>query len=762
MKCLKKFMPLILALTLVLSQATSALACTGVYVGSEVSANGSTYIGRSEDISDLYSKIFGIAESKNIADGELYKDTYGFVMDYDAIDFDYPKTTYKYTYVKDSPNYGETMKDENGNPVGEAYAEIGQNEKGLAMTATVSTKYNNSAKAADKLVRTGICEVSMTSLVLAGAETAREGVELLGAIIDKYGAGECNSIMLCDPNEAWYMEIVSGHQYAAIKLPKDKVSVQPNLMLLGAIDVTDTENVIVSENLVKLAQDNGFLVTDENGNINVTKTYGNANLTNNTRYWQGLYYVNGALAETMAQAQDDGEPLELSLLLDPDHKLTTFEILRLLGYRGQGTPYDTDANGLSTAIGNNKQTECHILETRANMPTPLATLQWQAMADAEFSIYLPYYTGLITDVHEGYNNDTTKGRGEQVTSDEFLAKVKDSINWNFQIINNLCSSNRATCAENVKAFFETWQKSIIKQQVAIDAEMVKIYAYDKDLAAQKATELGKDLAQQTLDMTNSVLEELVAFTKSGSTEKFVPSAMVNNVMPVYSFDNIGGTGLPIYEQTADENVVLIPLENVTVNENSVEVPVDVFKEVKDLGKDLIIETPVAEVLLDNATLKAVADKATGQTIVVEISKINKSDLSKEQQNALKDKNVEMIISAEIICKESNKVISDDFGSGVVTVKLPFEPKAGEKGEDYTVVYIGEDGKLTIVETEYKDGYLVFDAEHFSEYLVAKTFEVSNPVNNDVPETGDTSNLMLYVVLAMIAAGMAIVLKKKAE
>ena len=60
MKCFKKFMPLILALTLVLSQATSALACTGVYVGSEVSANGSTYIGRSEDIKDTYGKIFGV------------------------------------------------------------------------------------------------------------------------------------------------------------------------------------------------------------------------------------------------------------------------------------------------------------------------------------------------------------------------------------------------------------------------------------------------------------------------------------------------------------------------------------------------------------------------------------------------------------------------------------------------------------------------------------------------------------------------------
>ena len=574
MKCFKKFMPIMLAMVLVLSQAASAFACTGVYVGSNVSANGSTYMGRSEDIGDLYTKIYGIAESKTIADGELYKDTYGFVMDYDAIEFDYPKTTYKYTYVKDTPKRGETMKDQEGNYVGEAYAEVGQNEKGLAMTATVSTKYNNSAEAADKLVGTGICELSMTSLVLAGAETAREGVELLGAIIDKYGAGECNSIMLCDPNEAWYMEIVSGHQYAAIKMPKDKVSIQPNIMLLGVIDVTDTENVIVSPNLVKLAEDNGFLETDADGKINVAKTYAkeNAGSGQYSRYWQGLNYVNPTAADlikdTVMNTNMGTDPL--GLLIDPVYKLSTLDVLQLLACRGEGTVMDSNTTSY-TAIGNNRQSECHIFETRAGMPADLATIQWQAMADAEFSIYLPYYTSLITDVHEGYESDKTidkisLGSRNYIanTSDASLEKVKGSINANFQIINNLCDHNRATCAKNVKAYFEAWQKSIIEQQKAIDEGMLEIYEYDKDLAAEKATALGKDLAQQTLDMTTQLLSELVAFLEAQSetatvaideegTNEFVPSAMTENLMPVYSFDNIGGTGLPVDDGGDQDN-----------------------------------------------------------------------------------------------------------------------------------------------------------------------------------------------------------------
>ena len=70
MKKFKKVIPVLLALVLVLSSVTSSMACTGVYVGSAVSANGSTYVGRSEDISDIYGKIFGIAESRTNFKGE--------------------------------------------------------------------------------------------------------------------------------------------------------------------------------------------------------------------------------------------------------------------------------------------------------------------------------------------------------------------------------------------------------------------------------------------------------------------------------------------------------------------------------------------------------------------------------------------------------------------------------------------------------------------------------------------------------------------
>ena len=184
----KKLLSVFMASAMVLSSVSTAFACTGIYVGKDFSANGSTYMGRSEDIGDLYGKMFGVAEAAEHDADEIYADTYGFKMTYG--EFPTGGNTYRYTYVKDTPKYGETMKDADGNYIGEAYAEAGMNEHGVAMTATVSTSYNkNTAGKADPLVGTGICEVSLGSLILGGCKTAREAVEFLAYICDTYGSG---------------------------------------------------------------------------------------------------------------------------------------------------------------------------------------------------------------------------------------------------------------------------------------------------------------------------------------------------------------------------------------------------------------------------------------------------------------------------------------------------------------------------------------------------------------------------------------------
>ena len=551
-KWYKQLGAVVLAGSMVSGSGVSASACCGLYVGSQESVTGSTYVGRSEDIRKLYDKVFEVRPAADHAQGEMYEDTYGFSMPY-------PAHTYRYTVLRDSIEQGESVVDENGNLVREAYGEVGMNENGVAVSATVSTANNENVQAADPLVDTGICEISLTSVILMSAESARDGVEKLAAIIDTYGSGECPSFTISDANEVWDFETLSGHQYVAVKMPDDKVSVNPNMVVMNEIDVSDTENVIASDGLISLPLENGFLVSSQQGKVaddqitkvDIQKTYGSTDFGNGQyfRYWQGVNYLNEELSESVSVERDGEAAPEgpFNMLFDADHQLTTYEVLRLLACRGEGTAYAADNNlennPNGTAIGNERQAECHVIELRSDMPEELATIQWQTMSRAEFSVYLPYYSNLLTDTSDIFQTEyspSIKNIEEVLDDADFPAET--SAYWVFTAINDLCDNDRERYGTNVKLYWENYQKALIEQQEAVDEAMKVICAEKPEQAEQVATALAKAVSEEAFENAKSILTELWAFVKADQAGElaedavFTPSVLTENKMPTYSID----------------------------------------------------------------------------------------------------------------------------------------------------------------------------------------------------------------------------------
>ncbi len=520
MKKTKGIIVAVLSLLIVLSTTITSMACTGIYVGSDYSANGSTFYGRSEDLEKNHTKIFGVEEAKDYPEGYKFTDINGFSTDFAG-------HAYRYTYVKDSPLFEETMKDTEGNWIHQAYAAGGINEKGVSVSATVSTYYNDKAKAADPLNEKGLCEVSIPTLLLAKSSTAREAVNYLGQLLTANGAGENNSLFIADQNEVWYFDILSGHQYVAIKLPNDTALVQPNNTLLRSVNVNDTENVIASKDLVKLAEDNGFLVKDSAGNIDIARTYGQElKKSTKTRYWQGVNYLNPEQAKgftidsTLAASED------YNLFVKPDRKLSTYEILRTLAVRGEDSKYDSNKDGSIYPIGNQNQTECHFMEIRKGMPTELNTLQWVAMSDCEFSIYVPNYSALLTDVNSNY-------------AEESLKYTPESIFWIFHQINTLGDAHRDIgLGDKVKEVFADYQKAIIDQQIAVDQDMVKIYNEEgKEAASKMATKIAKELSENTRVFAKEILRQMEEYLAAGDFSKpFEPDLTKVNTDPEYKVE----------------------------------------------------------------------------------------------------------------------------------------------------------------------------------------------------------------------------------
>ena len=124
------------------------------------------------------------------------------------------------------------------------FEEDGINEYHVAMSATESAYANDRVMAVDPFnTEKGILEEAMVTVVLPYIKTAKEGVIRLGKIVEKHGAAEADGILFADRDEAWYMEIGSGHHWVAQRIPDDSYAVVANQLAIQEIDF-DSDNFL--------------------------------------------------------------------------------------------------------------------------------------------------------------------------------------------------------------------------------------------------------------------------------------------------------------------------------------------------------------------------------------------------------------------------------------------------------------------------------------------------------------------------------------
>lgn len=521
----------------VVSAPVTALACTQVYVGSELTATGETIYGRSEDAANRYLKEFGVAprtEGKTYWSGENGPD-------HDpAINFTRtsPGATYRYTYVRDLPSDWDGAT--------EAYSEAGVNECGVTIDATLSTACNEAIEGVDPLLDNGIGEYNVTDVVLSEASTAREGVELLGSIIDEQGSQDCNQIWIGDAKEVWNFQQLSGHQWIAVRMASNTASLNPNMSNLQfAANIDDPDTCLHSADLVKTAEDAGTLATFEDGMINVAKSYGleDEGAGQDTRYVQGHRFFGDRMKAGREYTLDEDGAVDTiadpQLFFAPKRSdYGIFDMLRSVTTRGEGTKVDANKNDKLYAIGNNRTVECHIFETRPGLDPDIATVQWQAMSRGEFSVYVPVYSALLTQVdtelypgadgfdtaHVGEENEFIRDEetGERIYQDDLIAAneelaMQDSgskaLAYLFMDLNTLSYNHRADVADGVHAYLDVLQQELIAQQEQVDAKMQATPSGTARNAL--ANEAFATASNQVYERCNALLGEVRAYLEAG-------------------------------------------------------------------------------------------------------------------------------------------------------------------------------------------------------------------------------------------------------
>ena len=189
------------------------------------------------------------------------------------------------------------------------------------------------------------------------------------------------------------------------------------------------------------------------------------------------------------------------------------------------------------------------------------------------------------------------------------------------------------------------------------------------------------------------------------------------------------------ETAGDKTVVISTLEtNETVT--TVTLQVESLKDIANDEKELAIETSEVKIIINSKAVEEIAEQAgNSRDIKIEVSKVEKTVLNEAQKESIKDKEVAAIISAQILA--GDKIISD-FGGGKIKVEIPFVPAENEKGDDYIVVYIDDEGKIVEIPAKYVDGTFVVELEHFSEYAIVKK-EKEEVKDTTTEGVGDTTN-----------------------
>ncbi|MCV3297156.1 MAG: C69 family dipeptidase [Oenococcus sp.] len=371
-------------------------SCTTILVGKKASYDGSTIVARTEDSGN------GSFEAKKFIVVKPEDQVKHYVSKISKVAIDLPDKALRYTAT---PN---AVQDEG------IWGEAGINSENVAMSATETITTNERVLGADPMVAGGIGEEDLLTIVLPYIHSAKEGVQRLGALLEKYGTYERNGIAFSDVNDIWFLETIGGHHWLAQRVPDDHYVTVPNQLGIQDVDFDDPDNFMYSDDLPKFIEDN-HLNLSLDGKVNSRLTFGShADIDhhyNTPRAW----FIQKFLTPNI-----DQEPMSdnIPFAQKPFRKITIEDVKYVLSSHYQDTPYDpygttgTEAQKhLFRPIGINRTSELSVLQIRPDQPEGNRAVQWLAYGSMAFNTLIPFYTN-VEDTPDYVKNTTARVSSE--------------------------------------------------------------------------------------------------------------------------------------------------------------------------------------------------------------------------------------------------------------------------------------------------------------------------------------------------------------
>ena len=375
------------------------MACTTILVGKKASYDGSTLIARTEDSQngEFTPKKFIVVNPED--QPRHYKSVLS------TFEIDLPDNPMRYTSVPDALG-----KDG-------IWGEAGINAVNVAMSATETITTNARVLGADPLVPSGIGEEDMLTLVLPYIHSAREGVELLGSILEKYGTYESNGIAFSDCDEIWWLETIGGHHWIARRVPDDAYVTNPNQLGIDYYEFNNPSDYLHSSDLRDFIAKHHLDLTYSNEHFNPRYAFGSQRDKdrhyNTPRSWAIQRFLN-------PEIEQDPKSFFIPWCQKPYRKVTVEDVKYVLSNHYQDTifdPYGPEGDAVSQKafrpIGINRTSQTAILQLRPNQPHETTGIQWLSYGSMPFATSVPFFTQ-VTKTPDYFANTS-----ENVSTDSF-------------------------------------------------------------------------------------------------------------------------------------------------------------------------------------------------------------------------------------------------------------------------------------------------------------------------------------------------------
>jgi dipeptidase len=374
----------------------------------------------------------------------------------------------------------------------------------------------NRPKMSNETPSAGLDLTMLTMLAMERAKTARDAIQVMGSLAEKYGYGfhdEGEMLAVSDPNEAWIFEIMPvgplwtpktgkpGAVWCAERVPDDEVSVCPNESRIGEIDLANKDFFMASPNVVSLAVEMGFYDPKGGKPFSWKRAYspqeGSAASTNGgiQRLWRFF-----DLAAPSRKFKLETLNMDFPFSAKPDKKLSLQDVMDMTRDRSYGTPFDP-VKGIRggpfknpnyynrrqpRVIDDGRAEYTTVTQCRGFLPAPIGGVVWISFGSQDTACYMPFYAG-ATELPRSF------------ALGDHWAFNRDSARWAFDYTDFHVQVAYSEAIQDVKAAQDKYEAGAIARIPEVDGQALALFKKKPAEAMKFLTAFGLNNAKTVVD-----------------------------------------------------------------------------------------------------------------------------------------------------------------------------------------------------------------------------------------------------------------------